>query len=80
MASGTPVLMTKLKGVPEEYFNYVYTIEDETSVGVEKVLKDIFSKKDDELSAFGKRAKEFVETNKNKTVQAKKILDFLKEN
>lgn len=30
MASGTPVLMTRLPGIPNEYFDYVYTIDNET--------------------------------------------------
>lgn len=80
MSSGTPVLTTKLKGIPDEYFEYVYTLEDETATGVENALKKIFSIPEVERQTFGERAKSFIETNKNKTVQVKKILDFLRSN
>ena len=80
MSSGTPVLMTKLKGVPDEYFDFVYTIDEETSSGVEKALKEFFAIPKDVRNDFGKRAKEFVDTEKNAVVQSKKILDFLKGN
>ena len=36
LASGTPTISTKLKGIPEEYFNYCFTIEN----GDPKTLKN----------------------------------------
>lgn len=77
MSSGTPVLTTKLKGIPEEYFNYVYLIDDETEKGIKNKLIEIFSKTKKELKYFGNRAKKFVNDNKNKDVQAKKVREFL---
>lgn len=80
MASGTPVLMTKLPGIPEEYFDFVYTIENETADGICKALKDIFSLSPVELESKGKSAQEFILKNKNNFVQAKKIWEFLNAN
>ena len=80
MASGTPVLTTKLKGIPEEYFDYLYTIKEENEKGAETSLKEIFAIPEEERIALGNRAKTFVIENKNKTVQAKRILDFIREN
>lgn len=73
MASGTPVLMTRLVGAPKEYFDYVYTIEDETPEGVCTVLKTVLSQDSERLSAFGRAARKFVSENKGCMVQCDRI-------
>lgn len=77
MLSGTPVLMTKLPGVPSEYFDYVFTIDKENEDGVCEVLKDIFAKSDEELIEIGLKARNFVWKNKNTDNQAEKIINFI---
>ena len=79
MASGTPVLMTRLPGVPSEYFDYVYTIEDETSEGICKTLTTILSKEKQELKEFGVRAKEFVKEKKSQEKQSERVYKFIQE-
>lgn len=73
MLSGTPVLMTKLPGVPKEYFDYVYTIEKEDEDGVCETLKEIFSKPEQEINEFGLKARNFVWNNKNPNKQVEKV-------
>lgn len=77
MASGTPVLTTKLPGMPEEYNEYVYLLEDETADGVCKALREILSKPAEELHQKGKEAKEFVLREKNNVKQAEKLLNLI---
>ncbi len=77
MASGTPVLMTRLPGIPDEYYKFVYAIEEENSDFICKKLKDIFSLPESERKKTGADAKNFVSLNKNNVVQSKKIFDFL---
>ena len=77
MISGTPVLTTKLPGMPEEYYPYVYLIDDETPMGISDVLRDIFSRPAEERNERGAMAREFVLLNKSNKVQAGKIIDFL---
>lgn len=77
MASGTPYLTTKIDGIPDEYYSFLYTVEDETSEGVKDSIKSIIEKSDEELKEFGLRAREFVINNKNSKVQSKIISDFL---
>jgi len=77
MASGTPVLTTKLPGMPEEYYPYVYLLEDETAEGMAKALREILSKPAEELAQKGADAKRFVMEKKNNISQAKKLLDML---
>lgn len=77
MASGTPYLTTKIDGIPDEYYSFLYTVENETSEGVKDSIKNIIEKSDKELREFGLRAREFVINNKNSKVQTKIISDFL---
>lgn len=73
MLSGTPILTTKLPGMPKEYYKYVYIIEDETINGMKKILEEILSKSNEELEQKGLKAREFVIKEKNNYVQANKI-------
>lgn len=79
MASGTPLCTTKLPGMPAEYYPYVYFFDDESEDGMLATLQDIFEKSEKEHYKFGKKAKEFVMTEKTNVKQAKKFLDFINE-
>lgn len=80
MVSGTPVLTTKLPGMPQEYYPYVYLLEDETPQGISEKLQEIFAAPLEEREEKGKRARDFVLQHKTNVAQAKKIIDFIKEN
>lgn len=77
MASGTPVLMTKLPGIPQEYFQYVYTIENETADGMCEVLRQVLNIDETKRHAMGMRARDYVKMNKSCQKQCKRIYDFL---
>ena len=79
MASGTPVLTTKLPGMPKEYNPHVFLIEEETAEGIAKALEHVFTHSDEELFQKGMNAREFVLTQKNNVVQAKKIIEMLNQ-
>ncbi len=78
MASGTPLLTTKLPGIPIEYFNYTYTIDDESKEGLGKALIYVLGEKDEELVKKGKAAFDFVKEYKTNVKQGAIIVDFLK--
>lgn len=78
MASGTPTLTTKLAGMPREYYDYVYLIEDESLEGLTDSLQNILTKSKHDLHDMGMKAKEFVLTEKNNIMQANKILELVK--
>ena len=59
MASGTPILTTKLPGMPEEYYDYIYTIDNETPDGIAECLKEILKKDITELHEKRCCGKEF---------------------
>ena len=74
MASGTPVLMHKLKGIPNEYHPYIYFCEDESDMGLRDKIIELCDRPRTEMEKFGKQAKEFIKKNKTSAVQAEKIL------
>ncbi len=78
MASGTPLLATKLPCMPDEYLDYIYVIEDETADGICKAFKEVLGKSREDLHQKGADAKEFVLKYKNNKTQAGKVLDLLK--
>lgn len=73
MVSGTPVLTTKLPGMPEEYKQYVYLIEDESRQGICKAFQMVAKRDKTELETMGSSAKAFVLKKKNNAKQARKI-------
>lgn len=77
MVSGTPLLTTKLPGMPKEYNDYVYLLEDETPEGVAQSLKEIFKLPFSERQQLASKAREFVLKEKSNTVQARHIINFL---
>ena len=77
MASGTPVLTTRLPGMPKEYYPYVYFIEEESADGIAAALKAVLEHTDEELFRKGQEARDFVLNGRNNVVQAKKLLQML---
>lgn len=78
MASGTPILTTKLPGMPEEYHKYIYMIEDESEDGIKIALEEVLAISKMQLHTMGEKAKDFVIKEKNNDVQALKILKWIK--
>ncbi len=77
MVSGTPVLTSRLPGMPEEYWDYVYILEDETAQGIAQILKKLLYCDKKALQEKGLKAKEFVLTQKNEIKQAEKVLQMV---
>lgn len=77
MASGTPLLTTKLPGMPKEYHNYVFLFKEETVDGYASALQEALSLSEEQLRLFGDKARQFVLHNKNNVQQGKKILNFI---
>lgn len=77
MLSGTPMLTTKLPGVPEEYFEHLYCVENNGVETLCKALEILGSKSAEELLAFGSDAQQFIMEEKNARMQAGKILRFV---
>ena len=78
MVSGTPVLTTKLPGMPEEYHKYVYLFDDESVEGMARTLESVLSLSAEELRAKGIEAREFVLREKNNLTQTKRIIEMIR--
>lgn len=77
MVSGTPILTTKLPGMPNEYLPYIYVFDEESQEGFRQKIEEILKKNEQELYEKGKAAKEFVLENKNNKKQAERIYNFI---
>ena len=73
LASGTPTILYKLPGIPEEYYDYCYSISKEGSETLDQKIIEVLNKTEDELKTFGMKAREFILKNKNPEKQCEKI-------
>ena len=72
MSSGTPLLSTKLPGIPSDYFDFIYAIEKEDTEGMADTLSKILSNDASVLKEKGLRAFTYVKQNKTNVAQTKK--------
>ncbi len=77
LASGTPVLTTRLLGIPEDYQDKFYFIEDESVLGIKVQIEFCLAKKNEELQEFGQKGKAFVLNEKNYTKQVGKLISSI---
>lgn len=79
MASGTPVFTTRLDGIPQDYYEYVYSIDE---LNLEKISQEIYkiiNQDVQKLNDFGEKAKKYVINNKNQSKQVSKIISFMEK-
>lgn len=77
MASGRPVVMFRLPGMPEEYIPHFYDPGQDDPDALERMIEKLIFVDLDELTAFGARAREFVLTQKNAKMQGRKIVELM---
>lgn len=80
MASGTPTLMYRLPGMPEEYEPYVALFKDSSDTEMSKTMEEWLNKPQDELDAFGNKARKFILENKTAEKQVARFVEFINEN
>ena len=78
MESGTPMIGYKLSGMPDEYKEYFYCV-DNTENGLYNTLKMAMELSTTERKEMGYRAQEFIVTKKTAVVQCEKIVKMLDE-
>lgn len=77
LLSGTPLLTTRLSGIPEEYYTYCYVTSTRDAQKIAGQIDEILN--DEKRIALGEKAKCYVEEHKNSSEQAARILCFLNE-
>lgn len=78
LLSGRPVLMFRLDGIPEEYYEYISTYPSPDHGEMAAVMKRLMDAPEEELTCRGKRGREFVLREKNEAKQAQKLIELLK--
>ena len=76
MSTGRPVLMYRLPGIPDEYYEYCLSVDEGPSGGLRKSMIDAIEMSADKLTTLGSAAQKFVYEKKNPMVQCKKIIDL----
>ena len=79
MASGTPVLMSKIPSMPNEYEEYVYLFEDESIDGMRKSIEQICTLDANVRIIKGRNAKNYILSYKNSKEQVGKIMKLIEK-
>jgi glycosyltransferase involved in cell wall biosynthesis len=79
MSSGRPVIAYMLDGMPDEYQDYIYTINGNDENAIYCVLRNVLKKDEEELCRKGQKAKEFVLSEKNRKRQCEKVISMLRD-
>lgn len=77
LASGTPTIIHRLPGIPDEYYNNCLTFPSYKDADIIDTLCKAISMSSEEIYALGYKAKKFIETFKTEKAQCKKIIDFM---
>lgn len=80
MLSGTPLLTSRLPGIPKEYFAYCLSIENNNPDSIKIALENFFKLNEERRAEIGMAAREFIATQKNQKVQAEKVLSLIRQN
>lgn len=78
MSSGTPLLTTRLPGIPQAYFNYCYSIPGNDVSEIRTALETIMGYSDEDRQNMGRRARDYIRENKTAFKQAERVLTFIK--
>lgn len=79
LASGTPTLLYRLDGIPDEYYDYCFSLTDNSVDALAAKLSEIILTPEAELRALGAKARQFVLDKKNPAAQCSKIRELLHE-
>ena len=67
----------KLDGIPDDYDNYFYYVEDNSVDSLTKTIEKVLALPEQERTSFGKKARDFVINEKNNYKAGKKIIDMI---
>jgi glycosyltransferase involved in cell wall biosynthesis len=79
LASGTPVLSTRLAGIPAEYEPYLYWIDDDSVAGIARALQAVMAVPAGARAAKARAAAQFVVQTRSSSAQGARIRGFLTE-
>ena len=77
LMSGAFVISTRLEGIPQEYFNYLFEISNLDIKSLQSTISQIITLPDSILVEKAKKARDFLLTQKTSKVQCEKIVNFI---
>jgi glycosyltransferase involved in cell wall biosynthesis len=77
MSSGRPVLTTRLPGIPADYGDKLWFIDDESVDGMRAALARALGASEAERTAFGARSAEYARTEKNNVKRVGRLIAAL---
>lgn len=80
LGSGIPTLLYKLDGIPNEYYNYCFVIEDTSVDGLANKIEEILSMPTIFLKEMGSASKRFIMREKNPIKQCEKLVMLIENN
>ncbi len=78
LSSGRPLVAYKLAGIPDEYDNYIYYVDEDSIEALANKLVEICNLPCERVERHCKNAYDFVHSKKNAVEQTRIILDTLK--
>lgn len=79
LLSGTPTLIYRLPGIPDEYNEYVFLVEDNTHRGLANSITQTLAKLEFSEHSVGERARDFVISRNRSEIQALRILALIEQ-
>lgn len=79
LSSGTPMIGYKLEGIPDDYYNYYFTIDDLSIESLTQKIEYVLDLDKETLLAMALNAQKYIVQKKNAYIQMKRILTFLCE-
>lgn len=80
LASGTPMLTTKLPSMPKEYYKHCFVVDNNDINTLKLKLEEILKIDKEKLHSFGVQAKNWALKNKNNVSMTKEILKMVDKN
>ena len=80
LLAGAPTICYKLKGIPQEYDDYLFYVKDDTVESLAEKIEELCSLSEEEQAKIRKNNINFVIKNKNNVIQAMKIIDMINRN
>lgn len=80
LLTGRPVIAYKLDGIPDEYDDYFYYVEDDSTDALRKKILEVLALSNDERSDFGQNGRMFVLKHKDCQSMCLKIYNMIKDN
>jgi glycosyltransferase involved in cell wall biosynthesis len=77
LASGVPVLTTRLASLSDEFAPYVYWIDDDSAAGIRQAMGDVLRLPEEVRLDQGRRAARYIRATRSSEAQAKRLAAFL---